>query len=479
MSHGWIRLDQNPVDNTAWIDSTSNSIVQYLAANSLDNWKVQGFKWIDGAHKPDPMIALSDAKQQGVKIGTNVVAMGTNAWKHIHFIAHSAGAGLIQKATEQIKASLPNTIIHCTFLDAYEGVVGEYAYEYGADANWSDSYFVRDMWQQLGVTGRPMPYASNVDVTALDPQETSNQVYVGPGYSSPCNTLESIHGWPITFYTNSIAGVLAGGNMSSITNGSYYDNFGLLLSEECGNWSFATNYYQPGNGLSYGSVTNLGPENGTCIPPYIIPPGYIGVAAAFSVASTIKSVTGTFETWLGSILWGTGSPVWIATVITDTNALNYVSFDAEFTSASGADGLLSVYWDTGMIGLVDETAVQPGFQHYNFSFPNTVPNTSHVLGFHLDPFTSVQSTMIVTNIVNGCAGVSQPFSLSITTNKSGGLLVYQLTGQPVNYTIMASSDLINWTSIAVLANTNGAVNFVDPNSANYGMRFYRAAAAAP
>jgi len=192
------------------------------------------------------------------------------------------------------------------------------------------------------------------------------------------------------------------------------------------------------------------------------------------VASTIQSTTGTISTSPGYASTQTGSPVWLATVITDTNALNYVSFDAEFTSAAGANGLLTIYWDTNMIGEVDEAAVQPGLQYYVFSFPNTAPNTSHILGFHIDPFTEVHSSLILTNIVTGSVGVAQPFSLSITTNVSNGLLVYQLTGQPGVYTVQSSADLINWTTIAYLANTNGMVNFVDQNSTNYTSQFYRA-----
>lgn len=57
---------------------------------------------------------------------------------------------------------------------------------------------------------------------------------------------------------------------------------------------------------------------------------------------------------------------------------------------------------------------------------------------------------------------------------SNGLLVYQLAGQPANYTIQASADMSNWTNIAILANTTGMVNFVDQNSTNYPSRFYRA-----
>lgn len=110
------------------------------------------------------------------------------------------------------------------------------------------------------------------------------------------------------------------------------------------------------------------------------------------------------------------------------------------------------------------------------SFPNAAANTSHILGFHLDPFTNIQSTITLTNIVTGCVGVSQPFSVAITTNMSNGLLVYQLTGQPANYTVQSSTNFIDWTDIAILANTNGTVNFVDQNSTNYPYCFYRATA---
>jgi hypothetical protein len=131
-----------------------------------------------------------------------------------------------------------------------------------------------------------------------------------------------------------------------------------------------------------------------------------------------------------------------------------------------------------MIGLIDEVAVQPGFQHYNLSFPNTAANTSHVLGFHLDPFTDVQSSITLTNVFTGFVGVSQSPLLTVATNTSNGLLVYKLTGQLGSYTVQASADLTstNWINIAILANTTGTVTFIDPNSTNYPCRFYRAVA---
>ena len=497
ITHGWIdSASETIAQGTAFVDSMSNSIAQYLANNGLNNWQVQGYKWPEQAYWPRYAlgfsIALHYANQQGKILGDSIVQRG---WTNVHFIAHSAGAGLIQKATEVINStSLVPVTIHCTFLDAYDGLFLEKVGDYGNGAAWADSYFSRDLDTGKG-TEQPLFHAFNVDVTTLDPQASQARI---PGYVSsgevgaPCYKTESSHGWPIDFYSNTITG--------NVT--SDYHGFGFSLSEEAGNWDFAKSQYPPGNGTSGDSrVTRiLGPEDPSCS-LYVAPATYPSSGTSFPASSTVKSTTGTLQTFLNALQAatgssapqdnmgsfqthaspldsGTGSPVWIATVITATNALNFLSFDMGFTSAAGSHGLFSVYWDTNMIGLVDEAAVQPGLQHYALAFPNATANTSHVLGFHLDPFASVQSSITITNITMGYAGVSQPPVLTVTTNMSNGLLLFQLSGQPDNYTVQATIDLTgtNWTDIAILANTTGTVNFVDSSSTNYPFRFYRALA---
>jgi probable HAF family extracellular repeat protein len=469
ITHGEITDSKTLAEAIEFVNSTSNAIFQYLSVNDIYNWQVQGCLWTSQAETVVPPFALYEAGQQGHKLAKSLIAQGN--WTHIHFIAHSAGAGLIQAATDDIKTSLPNTVIHCTFLDAYDGVLGEQAYLYGSNANWADSYFIRDLFQQDRWTGCLLPHAYNVDVTALDPNADSKLPWYY-GSFAPIFQALSDHGWPPSFYSNSILGAINTNTFMSIPYGTNYNGFGFPLSEEGGHWNYALDNYPPGNGVSWGYVTTLGPSGEIYTMPSITP--YTGSVPSFAVASTIQSTTGTVSTSPGYASAQTGSPVWVSTVITDTNALNFVSFDAEFTSVSGADGLLTVYWDTNMIGEVDEAAVQPGLQYYVFSFPNTAPNTSHVLGFHVDPFTSIHSSLVLTNIVTGSAGVAQPFSLSITTNKSDGLLVYQLAGQLGVYSVQSSLDLLNWTTVAYLGNTNGTVNFVDPNSTNYPCQFYRA-----
>jgi hypothetical protein len=120
---------------------------------------------------------------------------------------------------------------------------------------------------------------------------------------------------------------------------------------------------------------------------------------------------------------------------------------------------------------------RPGLQHYSLSFPNASANSTHVLGFRLDPYTNALSSIILTNVSLTQIGVSQPFSLSAITNRYNGLLVYQLAGEAgFNYGIQASSNFVNWTNIAILANSNGTVRFYDQDSTNYSQRFYRAVA---
>jgi len=171
-----------------------------------------------------------------------------------------------------------------------------------------------------------------------------------------------------------------------------------------------------------------------------------------------------------------GSPAWIGFIAPYTNAVNVIDFDADFTSSAGAAGLLTLYWDTNVIGTVDEQIVGQGTQHYTLPIPLAMSFTTHVLGFRLDPFTNIQSVVTLTNVVLSAVGVTQPFSLTATM--TNGSPMYQLTGPAgFDYGLQASTDLVNWTQVAILENTNGTVNFYDQNATNYPVcRFYRAVA---
>ena len=462
ITHGWSnRIINPPVINPpdlSWIDRMSDSISQYLMNHGPNNWQVYGYKWLNNSWTVGAPEALYNARQEGLNLGSAIAVQG---WGHVHLIGHSAGAELIQEASEWIKAVSPTTTVQCTFLDAYVGNDGAGYKNYGKGTDWSDSYFAREA--SGSVTEGCLSNAYNVDVTWLDPNKLSEGKFFSSetGVMEPCYITASSHGWPIDFYANTIAGTI-------------YDGFGFPLSKEAGNWDFARNNYPTGNV----PANALGVPDPTChTDTTLTPPAWTTWKADFTTWPTIKSTEGSVDKWNGSVIMHPNSPVWLATVVNPTNPVNTVSFDAEFLSANGSDSLLSVYWDTNVVGTVDELMTRPGLQHYSLSFPNASANSTHVLGFRLDPYTNALSSIILTNVSLTQIGVSQPFSLSAITNRYNGLLVYQLAGEAgFNYGIQASSNFVNWTNIAILANSNGTVRFYDQDSTNYSQRFYRAVA---
>ncbi|HEX3719115.1 MAG TPA: hypothetical protein VH595_14195 [Verrucomicrobiae bacterium] len=67
-----------------------------------------------------------------------------------------------------------------------------------------------------------------------------------------------------------------------------------------------------------------------------------------------------------------------------------------------------------------------------------------------------------------------PVSFASSFTSSNGVPTFVVAGQPgYSYMVETSSDLINWTTIASLINTNGTVPFTDPAGMNYTQRFYR------
>lgn len=494
ITHGAIPFGDVPDTDTAWVDQMSNSISAYLTSNNITNWQVEGHKWTNGAELnyfnivfspqfqiPGMPNVLANAKMEGINLGNAILASGN--WTNFHFIAHSAGAEVIQACSEVIRAKLGNACtIQCTFLDPYTGFAPSWNLGlldnpllnnisiYGNQANWADDYFTKD--QQTGGSEWPstqgsLNHAYAVDVTYLDTNKTllNGYVQVSGVVSEPCQETESTHYWPIDFYMNTITGA---------TN-SQYDGFGFPLSEEGGNWD-SIGFYQTGN-----SPLVLGTPDPDCVSLF---QNNTGTAPSnpmnFSAQgqSPLQVEEGLIQNnGTGLNMTGDG-PAWLATFINVTNPINYVAFDAQFTTVPQGAGELSVYWDTNAVGFADESLVTSNLEHYVFSFPPAAANSVHMLGFRVDAATNgSSSTVSITNVVTGYIGVSQPFTLAVTTNTYDGLPVFQLTGDSgFNYKVQASTDLVNWVDIAVLVNSNGVVPFVDPESTNYSQRFYRAVA---
>lgn len=170
-----------------------------------------------------------------------------------------------------------------------------------------------------------------------------------------------------------------------------------------------------------------------------------------------------------------GSPAWIALGLPITNAVDFVQFDAGFTSTNGAEGLMTVYWNTNQIGMVDERVASPGLQTYRFALPGMVTSGLYTLSFRLDAFTNTTSSVTVTNVATGFSGMGQPIKLDMLLMGSNSAPVLKLTGAPnFTYLVQSSTNLMDWTPAALLLNTNGAVLFADPAVTNGSARFYRA-----
>jgi hypothetical protein len=161
----------------AWVDAMKQAIKDKVA--SAPNWMVIGYKWVENSR--DPILlpyggvttVASRAEREGMEVGRALIALAqltpNHRWEHVHLIAHSAGAALIEEASRMIAdTSPPTTTIHTTFLDAYTGPTNLRRSSYGEHSQWADSYFAIDLETEdplLGRTEGALPNAFNVDVT--------------------------------------------------------------------------------------------------------------------------------------------------------------------------------------------------------------------------------------------------------------------------------------------------------------------------
>jgi len=464
----------------SWINQMADAIQQRVQAN----WSVIPYTW-NGEAWGTPDLALINAAVQGAVYGQ---ALGQLHYQHIHLIGHSAGAAFVEAAAKAIKAASPDTEIHCTFLDPYLSLLLVGANVYGANADWSDCYFVQDLTGTF--TSGSLANAYDVDVTWVDPQKTIIPVPCAsttaestpPVLDQICSYQAwSSHGYPINFYMGSVLG----------TNPPCTAGYGFPLSKEDGGWNNRSGYSPNGNN----PLILCGPYSlGQGANPFQInslfnfnamPFGTSDSGAnlldtgSFSLNSIPSQLSPQMHTASGVIQSldnttnATGTPAWLAVALTITNAVNLVQFDAGFADTNSAEGLLTVYWSTNEIGIVDERAVSQDMQTYRFALPNTVMSGIYILSFRLDTFNNTSSTIVVTNVATGFVGITQPITLGMSSG-TNGLTILQLTASSgFNYLIQTSTNLADWVPAALLVNTNGTVFYADPTWNNSETRFYR------
>ena len=302
-----------------------------------------------------------------------------------------------------------------------------------------------------------MDHSYNVDISGPDPYPFS---------------LDQ-HSWAYEFYQETIINGL----------GPISEGLGFPVSKEGGNWDYATNAYRPGNSPkllsgSFGLCSSSVPIQSN--PELVISAlTSIGNGAAVVGISGLDLITSLFSppnvkpqtpTPSGNTF---GSPAWLSLGIAVTNPINFLRFDAQFTSATNSAGLLTVFWNTNEIGVADETVTMPGLQTYSFALPAMYSSGNYVLGFRLDSFTNIVSSISITNVSLGFAGLTNTVTLGI--NRAGGSNQLTLNGPTnYNYLVESSSNLVDWIPTAIVANTNGTVFFPIPAATNANAQFYRA-----
>ena len=467
ITHGWQPSLIFPIiTDVPWVDEMAAAIQQSVPGN----WQVVPYKWLGGAQGPSPGIAFLLGTITGNELG-DALGRQSPPWSHIHLIGHSAGAGLIQAAADLIKLRSPSTTVHTTFLDPHIPLFYLDRAHFGQSADWSDTYFARD---SSGPLTSDVPGSRNVDVTALAP-------------SGPSSGL--LHLWPYKFYgmtvTNGLAGALG---------------YGFPLSLEGGNWANKGTFQFPRvldgvlplnvapNVRENAENSKLTVSGAGAVPVLASPTGTVQVnnnliqlLSGYTLPlplpqqrlspANLRLAAGSLVTASLPVL----EPAWVSLGVTVTNLVNYVKFEAGFTSAAGAQGVCSVYWGTNLVGLLDERVGSSGLPTYRFPLPETYTNGVFTLGFRLDAYTTTQSSLTLTNIVTGFFGITNPPALTVTGGATNGPALITLTGPTNFYSLLQSStDLTNWSPVATLVNSNGVVQFSDMGATNQVRRFYRA-----
>ncbi len=397
--------------------------VTYVPGPSTGHYEVgdtivTAYDWGNIAQAPEttPENVKGKAEEVGRAMGRRLISMGYENIEHIHFIAHSAGAALINEAAHTLLAGRSagtSPTIQTTFLDPYIGATFSGSGQYGAYSDWADNYFARDLLTNA-FTANQHANAHNVDVTWLDPQAAQK------GFST--------HGFPVTFYTDSVAGQA--------------DGYGYTLNMEGGSWTASqlkATHQENNVPIQLGSPPPL-PNITT--PMTINRPVDIGsllkdanhmqtsstgrvgfIGGGINLSSTPATIHPLIAQKLAAPLLAPPAaqgeldlgPAWMAILVPVNDLSNVISFEAEFTSAAGAEGLLSVYWDGDLIATIDERYALSGVQSYSYPLPGTFDGSEFTLAFRLDSYGSVTSSVSIENVSVGYYGqpVPEPSGLAL------------------------------------------------------------------
>jgi PKD repeat protein len=389
------------------------TLTQVCQARDWDVWVVD---WRSKANMFYPWDASANAKDIGDSL-TSILAK--KPYSHIHLIAHSAGANLIDSATTGLRY-LSGLEIHDTFLDAYDpALTGS---RYGEKADWSDNYVdtrnVAPFFSDLDGTKLTLQYGYNVDVTTSLADETKQCDYA-------CR-----HSRPYRFYGMSIASSFVGDAPSAA-----YDKIlstggmGYPLSLESGQLLSTLNSRYPKGA----KCTMLGAICSEASLPSVassFSPVAVTGTAIDSSSGAVSYVEGSGTTFFDSIRLGgitslpnatptayadsnepTDSPSWISVFGTASQPVNTLLFNWRFTATG--EGVLQVLVDGTLVREIDQRYVPlaslTAERIYIGGGTGTLLPGIHRIAFRLDGFGTGASGVELTGVQFGVASsTSQP-----------------------------------------------------------------------
>jgi len=395
IAHGW---GSRP---SVWAEDMKTAIQRRLVENGqADDWDVRAIQWSEYAG-PLPHDAQINGWLIGRGIGKAIKAAG---YENVHFIGNSAGAWLIEGAMEKMRSIEDSPLysggaatIHGTFLDSFLGYSREGALLLGDKANWTEQYLNMDL---VPFTNTSLVNGYNIDVTDVNPAPTLNPA--------------EAHSWPRRWYASTIDADLA---TPEIEPYDYDYGWGFEQSMEMGTLPSHDTYPR-------GDELVLPPSGDANSSPLIRRDAVQRLENLKAVVSDsgLVSFSGT------ELSIATDSTAWTTLALRAEESVDFLSLQTEFTSAAGAEGLLSVFWQGELIGMVDERHESDGLQDFVFQLPDTFGPGSYELSFRLDPFTETASSMVIGNVAT-LRVIPEPSTIVMLCLGAFGLMLHPRRGK--------------------------------------------------
>ncbi|MBE0608611.1 MAG: IPT/TIG domain-containing protein [Dehalococcoidia bacterium] len=241
VTHGWCGVDQllGCPEGGSWSEPLGNLARSIATATSskpwAGDWELVFYDWGPYAGSSSSLGACVEdvrltAEAVGRRVGGELHALG---YDYVHFVAHSAGSWLIDRAADALgmenQQTYLDSFLGCLNLAGVADALG--INPLGENALWSEQYFSKSIF--VPFTNWELSRPINVDVSLLDQAGES-------------------HGWPITWYANTV----------STPTLPEFDGFGFGISKEWTNIkpSMSDFFASCGGTCSPGQVINT-PES--------------------------------------------------------------------------------------------------------------------------------------------------------------------------------------------------------------------------